>query len=232
MKNFRAKRGPFKEQPYYTIQEVERICEDALRNVDLYPTRPEPIRIDRLIEKHFKVTPVYEDIADGVLGFTRFGANGVQAVVVARALDEEGSISAERRIRTTLAHEAGHGLLHAHLFVLGSQERRLFGDFTEINKPKVLCREVSNGAGNQPRSYSWWEYQANLAIGAFLLPRELARLALEPFLSTTGSLGIKILGSSQFDPASKILAETFNINPAVARIRLSELYPQTSQLSL
>jgi hypothetical protein len=28
----------------------------------------------------------------------------------------------ERRVRSTLAHEAGHGLLHAHLFVLAPQQ--------------------------------------------------------------------------------------------------------------
>src|SRR3989441_11554119 len=70
----------------------------------------------------FRSTPTYEDLDKGVLGFTQFGRTGVQAIVVARALDEDGTRPAERRIRTTLAHEAGHGLLHAHLFALDRSE--------------------------------------------------------------------------------------------------------------
>lgn len=170
MKNLRATKGPFRERPYYSTQEVERICEDTLRGVDLYPSTPQPIRIDRLIEKHFKVTPAYEDLDNGLLGLTRFGPQGVHAVIIARALDEEGSVASDRRIRTTLAHEAGHGLLHAHLFVLGRDEGSLFGDFTEPNAPKILCRGEANPSGKNARTYSWWEFQANLAIGALLLP--------------------------------------------------------------
>lgn len=234
MKHFRAKSGPFKERPYYTAQEVERVCEETLRGVDLYPSTPQPIRIDRLIEKHFGVVPAYEDLADGVLGLTRFGAGGVQAIVVARALDAEESVSAERRIRTTLAHEAGHGLLHAHLFVLGRQERSLFGDFTEPNAPKVLCRDVSNMLGNESRAYNkqWWEYQANLAIGAFLLPLVLVQLALEPFLTESGMFKTKTLDSSLQEKAARRLADTFDVNPVVARIRLQQMYPQHGQLQL
>jgi hypothetical protein len=234
MKTFRAKSGPFRERPYFTVQEVESICEDTLRKVDLFPASPEPIRIDRLIEKHFNVTPTYEDLADGVLGLTRFGANGVQSVVVARALDAEESVAAERRIRTTLAHEAGHGLLHAHLFLLGRQEKSLFGDFTDRDAPKVLCRDVSTSSRNQSRQQAknWWEYQANLAIGGFLLPRPLAQVALEPLLTESGMLGNRTLDSSRFEKAAQLLAKTFDVNPIVARIRLQEMYPQTGQLQL
>jgi hypothetical protein len=229
MKTFRATSGPFKERPYYSGQDVEKICEDALRGVYLYPATPEPIRIDRLIEKHFKVTPTYEDLGAGVLGLTRFGLQGVQAVVVARALDAEESVTAERRIRTTLAHEAGHGLLHAHLFAVGMQSAPLFGDVSDPKAPKVLCREESNPSGKQSRSYrNWWEYQANLAIGAFLLPRSLVETTVEPLLSESGMLRTKTLNSTSREKASRLLAETFNVNPVVARIRLQEMYASSS----
>ncbi len=130
MKTFRSKTGPFKERPYYTNEDIENICHDELRAVDLYPLSPSPIRIDRFVEKRFVVTVVYEELADGVLGFTKFGPKGVQGIVVARSLDD-GGIPSERRIRTTLAHEAGHGLLHAHLFLSVREEDSLFGDFSD-----------------------------------------------------------------------------------------------------
>ncbi len=234
MKNFRPKSGPFQERPYYEPHEIERICEDALRQVDLFPSSPSPIRIDRFIEKRFVVTPVYEDLDKGVLGFTEFGPKGVQAVVVARALDEEGTNPAERRIRTTLAHEAGHGLLHAHLFVLGKQNKPLFGDFTKSNAPKVLCRDIPNASPGHLPGYNnrWWEYQANRAIGALLLPRALVQTAVASLLATQGQMGLQVLPASNFDQAVKVLADTFDVNPIVARIRLQEMYPQDDQLHL
>jgi hypothetical protein len=227
MKNFRAQSGPFRERPFYELREIERICEDALRRVSLLPSDPSPIRIERFVEKYFRVTPAYEDLDDGVLGFTQFGPTGVQAIVVARALDEDGTKPAERRIRTTLAHEAGHGLLHAHLFTLAQQSKSLFGDFTKPNSPKVLCRDIPNASAAHLSGYDkrWWEYQANRAIGAFLLPRTLVEKAVDPLLSSSGLLGSKTLDASHFDPGAKLLADTFDVNPVVARIRLQEMYP-------
>jgi len=158
----------------------------------------------------------------------------VQSVVVARALDEEGTKLAERRIRTTLAHEAGHGLLHAHLFALGKQSRPLFGDFTKSNAPKVLCRDIPNSSTGHSAGYTnrWWEYQANRAIGAFLLPRALVETAIAPNLSAQGKMGLLTLPSGNLDRAIKLLADTFDVNPVVARIRLQEMYPESDQLHL
>lgn len=140
MRNLRSKTGPFAERPFYEGHEIEHICTDALREVGLLPSSPEAVRIDRFIEKRFKVVPSYEDLPEGVLGLTRFGKAGVEQIIVAKALDDESGRVAERRIRTTVAHEGGHALLHAHLFVLATPSKSLFGDFSDPDKPKVLCR--------------------------------------------------------------------------------------------
>src|SRR5689334_7515771 len=110
MKHFRTSRGPFAERPYYTDNEIETICTDELRAVKLLPDRPEAVRIERFIEKRFRVTPEYQDLGEGILGMTQFSSKGVKAVIVARTLEDEGTESAERRIRSTFAHEGGHGL--------------------------------------------------------------------------------------------------------------------------
>ena len=70
MRHFRAKRGPTTERPYFKLGEIEEICTDALQSADLYPSSPEPIRIDRFVEKRFGDFE-YQDLPDGVLGFTR-----------------------------------------------------------------------------------------------------------------------------------------------------------------
>jgi hypothetical protein len=207
------------------------MCSDALRQVGLLPESPEPIRIDRFIEKHFKVVPSYEDLPDSVLGLTRFGKSGVEQVVVAKALDDEASIVSERRIRTTLAHEAGHGLMHAYLFALATPKQNLFGDFSEPNKPKVLCREGAVGEVKRAYAGQWWEYQANRAIAALLLPIPLVNQALTQFM-TVSAAGFRSLDQTRAEAGARQLVEAFNVNPVVARLRIAELFPASAQLSL
>jgi hypothetical protein len=236
MKTFRAKSGPFAEQPFYEPAEVESICLDELQKVNLYPADPGPIRVDRFVEKRFGLVPTYENLPRGLLGFTRFGAKGVEAIVVAKALDEEGTRPAERRLRTTLAHESGHGLLHAHLFVLHSRPDSLFGDGLAKDAPKILCRDGgipgTEIAAEKKPPYRWWEFQANLAMGALLLPRPLVAKALEPLLVARGMLTRLGLPSARREDAIRLLADTFDVNPIVAKIRLEALYLSTTEQQL
>src|SRR5678810_720817 len=101
------------EQPYFSDSEIDRIAVEELLGAGLLPSRPEPVRIERFVEKRFGLARVsYEELPATVLGYTQFSSAGVEAVFVSRALSEEGSRVAERRINSTLAHEAEHGLLH------------------------------------------------------------------------------------------------------------------------
>lgn len=237
MKTYRSRSGPFAEQPFYELAEIESTCEAELRRVDLFPESPTPIRIDRFIEKRFGISPSYEDLDPGLLGFTQFGSNGVEAIFVAKALDDDGSRPAERRLRTTIAHEAGHGLFHAHLFAFGARPATLFADGLAVDTPKVLCREggISGIGGESSRKppYRWWEFQANQAMGALLLPRPLVDLALAAVLVAPGRLSRRLtLAEEHRDSAARLLSNTFDVNPIVAKIRLEALYPATQQRQL
>ena len=235
MRNYRTGKGPFGERPYFTVEEIERLCTDELCKQGLYPSKPEPIRIERFIEKRFGVTPMYEELPEGILGFTRFGAKGVESVVVARTLADDGGKTAERRISTTLAHEAGHGLLHAYLFVLKEQAASLFGADFDSKSPRILCRDDSRSSLGAPKyDGNWWEFQANQTIGALLLPKELAMSSLDSLLTSVGSLGIRTIKPESRAKAVKVLAAVFNVNPAVAKIRLDQMFPEmeAGQLTL
>jgi hypothetical protein len=204
---------------------------DELLKAGLMPKEPEPIRIDRFIEKRFGVSPRYEDLGSGVLGLTKFTRKGVAEVIVSKSLEDEGNAVAERRIRTTLAHEGGHGLLHTHLFILESHERPLFGDFSDPSKPKVLCRDES-AVSSTAYGRQWWEVQANKAMGSLLLPKQLVQMAVKPYLTSSGLLGLETLSSTNRLVAVRELADIFDVNPVVVRIRLSKMYPESGQLSL
>jgi hypothetical protein len=223
MKPFRS--GPSSKQPYFTPTQIDQICCDELRKEGLFPSAPDAIRIDRFIEKRFRVSPQYEALPAGVLGFTRFGKNGVRAVVISAALDAKGGKVAERRVRTTLAHEAGHGLFHAHLFAFDEIPLHLF-DKDSHSGDQILCRDVQ---GDEPKSNRydgrWWEFQANRAMGALLCPRTLVQEAMKPFLLPRGILGPEGLDENRRAESIRALADIFDVNPVVARIRISELFP-------
>lgn len=227
MKTYKAKSGIFDERVWYDQAEMEKICLDALSLVDLLPDSPSPIRIDRFLKKKFGVDATYDNLPNGVLGFTEFGDNGVERIVVAESLDLDLRISSEIRIHTTMAHEAGHGLFHAHLFIF--KGKTLFEEVRE--KPKIMCRdELRNVFNGNNYNNEWWEYQANVAIGALLLPRPLAEEALEQFTKNSG-LFLKTLDENKYDDAVNCLSETFDVNPAVAKIRVREIFPKTNQQS-
>lgn len=239
MKTFKTQAGPFRERPYYKDQEIETTCADELRKVDLFPSSPQPIRIERFVEKRFGITPVYEELPEGLLGFTKFGSKGVEAISVSRLLAEEGSKSAERRINTTLAHEAGHGLLHAYLFALGKQTQALslFGDSVDRKQMKLLCRTggvqgVRESEGTTGYDGRWWEYHANRVIGALLLPKTLVHEALRSVLIERGMLGTKVLESIRREEAVRILVDVFDVNPIVGRIRSNGMFPLSSEQQL
>jgi len=233
MKQFRARGGPFAERPYYSLDEIDRICMEELQAVGLYPAEPSPIRIERFIEKRFKITPTYEDLDPQVLGYTRFGPNGVEAIVVSRALAEDAAAAAARRLSATLAHEAGHALLHAHLFLLEGAAS-LFDNAAEPSK--ILCRDGNVAGAADRRAYDgrWWEFQANRVIGGILLPRALVFRCIAGLAEPAGGLGVPVLADMKREEAARRLVAQFEVNPVVARIRLDDLYPadEAAQLTL
>ena len=234
MKTTRSGAGPFLERPYFRDREVEDICEEALRSTGHLPANPGPVRIERFLEKRFQVVPSYEELPAGVLGYTEFGKNGVQAIYVNRALAEEDTKVANRRVRTTLAHEGGHGLLHAHLFAFEVDHSSLFDRNADITQTRILCRDEPATTANTDRyDGRWWELQANRAMAALLLPEKLLWEGLDPFLEQRGTLGIRALPETKREDAIRALAETFDVNAVVVRLRLARITPPDSgQMSL
>jgi len=188
MKFKRSGSGSTSRQPYFSPAAIDGMCIDELRKVGFYPNSPQAIRIDRFIEKRFGIAPEYEALPDGVLGYTRFSKNGVDGIVISSSLDVKNDKVAERRIRTTLAHEAGHGLLHAHLFALDDKPLHLF-DTDSHSNCEILCRDVQGE--DRKRSYNgrWWEFQANRAMGGLLCPRPLVQEAVENLSRTQRNSG-------------------------------------------
>lgn len=229
--------GVIKQILYFERGEVDDMCSDELKKAGMLPAEPQPIRIERFIEKHFRCRIVHGGLPDGVMGCTVFRPTGaVEAVFVSDSFDT-GGLAGKRQLHSTLAHEAGHGLMHATLFMAdasqGSFNNMAEHENLDFKKRRILCRDTD--FGDRPRKgYDgrWWEFQANMAIGGFLLPKKLVSIAMKPFLVKSGSLGLESLPSARFEKAKKTRAEIFDVNPVVVGIRLGEMYPVSSQLEL
>jgi hypothetical protein len=195
------------------LGEIDEICLEALKRQSLLPSHPAPIRIERFVEKEFKTALRYEDLGPDNLGCPIFNSSGaVEAILVSRSLEEQNTTPARRRVRSTVAHEAGHGLLHGPIFAscapgLGENQRR------------ILCRS-EDILLERKRSYRgrWWEFQANQAIGSLLLPGPL----VNAFLDRSGS---QIPTPEERESLAKKAAAIFDVNPIVVRIRLDSIFP-------
>jgi hypothetical protein len=233
MRTFRTSTGPFSERPFYSDEEIERICSDALAEAGFLPTAPGKVRIERFIEKRFNVRVIFEQLDAGVLGFTEFGAKGVESVHVAEP--DEATVAADRRVNSTLAHEAGHGLLHTHLFLPEFDHKRLFASDPDVGPNCVLCRDDEQPVRSRLRTYDgrWWEFQANRTIGALLMPKQVFLDFMAPFLERRGTFGLAALPDSSREEAIRATADVFDVNPAAARVRLDGLFPREGhQLTL
>jgi hypothetical protein len=218
--------GPFAFRLYFEdLGEIDKICLEALTSQSLLPSDPAPIRIERFVEKQFKAPLRYEDLGPEHLGCTIFNSSGaVEAILVSRLLEEQNTIPARRRVRSTIAHEAGHGLLHGSLFIEGNSA---LNDALGEKQRLILCRSEDILVDAQ-RSYAgrWWEFQANQAIGSLLLPS----LLMNAFLNQSGikpsSLGSSVLTPAQREALVKKAAVIFDVNPIVVRIRLDSIFSQ------
>jgi hypothetical protein len=213
--------GRFAFQLYFDdLGEIDEICLQALKRQSLLPPTPAPVRIERFVEKQFRTALRYEDLGPDILGCTIFNSSGaVDAIVVSRSLEEQNTTPARRRARATVAHEAGHGLLHGALFIGDN-----FADLGD-NQRRILCRSEDILVDTQ-RSYRgrWWEFQANQAIGSLLLPRSLMDAFLDQSEIEIDSSETRILTPTRRESLAKKAAVTFDVNPIVARIRLDLLF--------
>ena len=97
-----------------------------------------------------------------------------------------------------------------------------------------MCRDIDGFSARRP-GYDgrWWEYQANRAIGALLMPSRLVREAAATSCAEVGLLGTTVLMGDRREAAIRELADIFDVNPMVARLRLTEVFPAANdQLAL
>lgn len=226
---------PFIRKVFIPEPRIERKCSDALRSTGLMPDEPAPIRIDRFAEKHFGIGIEYDDLStygQGVMGACRFKRDGtVFRILVDAELAEQDSKLAEKVVRSTIAHESGHGLFHGELFSEKFQaeaEIKAAGFFEPSRRDGLLpdgfaCRglDAPIKAGNR---FDWWEVQANMAMAALLLPMNLVSQHLDQIMKPLVPSLNEVCG---------LVADRFEVSVTMARYRIETAYERrVSQPSL
>ena len=64
------------------------------------------------------------------------------------------------------------------------------------------------------------------------MPRRLVEVALEKFCVDAGSLGRRVLPPEKREAAARAMADVFEVNPAVARLRMDDVFPKKNDSQL
>ncbi len=167
MKELVDRRGRMPYRLWYEEAEIEAIMEAELRAADSARPQGSPATdVDLFIERRLGIVPEYVSLPRGVQGATEFSAGGTVRIQISAELSLRAELrpGAERLLRSTLAHEAAHVLLHRMLFL--KESRAMFGG---LHVRQELCRDVRfTGRGY---TGEWWEWQANRGMAALLLPQ-------------------------------------------------------------
>lgn len=218
--------GPFRERLYFEALEIDDICHDALKAAGYLPDFPKEINVERFVEKHFACECGYENLPEDVMGFTAFNQKGKVISIRVQSRLEDGSRTGVHRVRSTWAHEAGHGLLHAVLFIEIPGSPTLFQcTDSNVSDNRILCRSADIrpvGSGYDGR---WWEWQANRCIGSLLLPKGLVRQSLAALLETSIVTQKPNLPPARRDKAVELVSTVFNVSALASKIRLEEMFP-------
>jgi hypothetical protein len=183
MRQYRGAGG--EERIWFEPSEIEQMMTSELQRAGLSPTDAAPVvNLEAFIERHLKATlDQYADLEPLVLGVTEFFEGrqpriSINKDLTGSALDEDESPPGRLgRWRATLAHEAGHVLLHRSLFEFAAGSMNLFETPQAGDGPRQLHRCLKRDA-TYATGGNWREVQANQAMAALLMPKTFfARIA-------------------------------------------------------
>ncbi len=199
---------------WYEEAEIEAIMDAELRQAGPPRLRGGPaVDVDLFVERRLGLVPEYVTLPGGIQGATEFAADGRVRVQISAALSlrAEGDPGPERLLRSTLAHEAAHVLLHRTLFL--KESRVMFGG---RQTRQELCRDIRFTA----RGYTgeWWEWQANRGMAALLMPRRDVLDALQAWSARHPGKGGR-------QALQEHLRAAFQVSREAVRHRLRQIQP-------
>jgi IrrE N-terminal-like domain len=203
MRWLRDASGRFPHRPHYETSELESVCADLLLELHQVRSRAEryPITTDDLsvlIEQRAADLDLYAELPPDIDAVTDFNKSARPRVRVAARLSAHARSA--NRLRTTLAHELAHVVLHNFIW---------WFDPGVPFDPAAL----SPRCALLTRSSDWMEWQANYCAGALLVPSDAVSNAAAPVWER----------SSQARGLIRSVQTRFEVSAQLASIRLRQL---------
>jgi len=192
----------------------------ALRTLDanqLFPETPSPVNIELLVERLFPCAYEFSHLDKKLMGRIAFGPHGPISIEIDHRLDRPDNELINRRCRSTLGHECGHGVLHSCLF------KQLWREGPRPERGIILCDNGRNLDDSvTPNEERWFEYQANRMMASLLLPLPLVIACigdqyLEPdrYLRLSPGDRMSLAGDLQ---------DAFDVSRTLANYRLQDIF--------
>lgn len=232
MKEYRGPSGD--RRLWFDSAEVDEMMVDELQRANLLPD-PEradlSVDIEAFVENYLRLPfDLSADLDTDVLGVTEFIAGRCPKISISRDLtasafdSENATPGLVGRWRATVAHEASHVLLHRILFEGASQQPCLFPDPQKDDRSDQLLRCLKRDIGFGRPAPDWKEVQANMGLGALLMPKPVFLDAVDQERERIRATKRRITeGSSNHEQLVSALARRFTVSRQAARIRLTTL---------
>ncbi len=225
MRWVRDSTGRFRWRPFLEAGEIDVLCEQRITQFlfALYGSVAYPLSTDdltRLIEQDVDDLDLFADLSalgdDSAMveGVTTFVPGHRPCIQIAGYLSEDSR--KEARLRTTLAHELGHVLLHDFTGEREDAPRPRQADDPDTAST-TLCTPWAIGTWPP---VDWMEWQANYASGALLMPRTAVQQALFPSTERHAASSPVAGGLGR---AIDIVQGSFMVSDAAALVRLRQL---------
>ena len=209
------------EPEYYSHDYLEELCERTVIEfcIESYGQELAPLPTDvltQLLERDTSVLNLYAALDDGVNGMTTmFGSDRRPRVNIAAELSRQWF--RENRLRTTLAHEYAHVLLHAPLW---RAQCMAGGQGGEALIAQACRRETVEDNAQRGDRLEW---QAGYICGALLMPKRRVELLVGRFLSTRSASPVLLAGSADAEELVERVTIGFRVSRLAARVRLGQL---------
>lgn len=232
MKEYRGPAGD--RRLWFDPGEIDDMMVDELRRARLLPDPAQEdisVDVEAFIEGYLRLPfDLSAELAPEVLGVTDFVPGREPKISINRdltgsALDQEDATPGlVGRWRATVAHEACHVLLHRILFEVDDLQIGLFSKQEQDPAPEQLMRCLKRDVGFDRPASDWREVQANMGMGALLMPKPTFLAAVDQELVRLDATNMPVsAGSPQHDRLVGQLARRFTVSKQAARIRLTSL---------
>ncbi|NCB49442.1 MAG: ImmA/IrrE family metallo-endopeptidase [Alphaproteobacteria bacterium] len=211
--------GNFPIKPFYPPKEMDQITEEIVINFlnKKYKKVELPISTDdlcSLIEEYVDDLDLYASLDNNIEGTNVISNCGKNVKIKINKYLQQDYF--KNRLRTTLAHELGHTILHAPLFDRKYTQQSLF----EIKKDQEITCNIDDI--NSSNTFNWAEYQANVFAVSILTPKTFLLKYINEFCAKKNTYSFQE-DSENAKELIRLTSDKFQVSKEAIKYRLKNL---------